>query len=130
LIREGLKAGQYPLFVAEGTHRQKLEQISRNGYLSYAFGKLGRITGPLVTFGFSFGESDRHIGNAIAWNAKITELYVGIHGDPALRVSRDTLAATDRIVSQRAAMVAQAKGRKIAPLERYVYDSRTANVWS
>jgi hypothetical protein len=61
LIKQGLTENEYPLFVAEGAAEQKLSQIQRAGYLWYCLDKLARIKSPLVVFGHSLGESDRHI---------------------------------------------------------------------
>lgn len=58
LIKAGLDAGHYPLFVAEGSAAQKLEQIQRVGYLWYCLDKLARIESPLVVFGHALGPSD------------------------------------------------------------------------
>ena len=54
-----------PLFVAEGSHKSKLSAIYRSNYLAFAYAQLLRHTGPLVIFGHSLGDSDRHIVDAI-----------------------------------------------------------------
>jgi hypothetical protein len=68
LIRDGLRQGQYPLFVAEGRPDKKLMQIHSSGYLWYCLDKLRNIKSPLVVFGHSLGSSDGHIADAIASN--------------------------------------------------------------
>lgn len=57
--------GASPLFVSEGTSQEKLSSIYRSDYLSFAFSRLEADEQPLVIFGHSLGESDRHIIRAI-----------------------------------------------------------------
>ena len=44
-----LDAGEYPIFVAAGYGKQKLEQIRHNRYLSHCFDHLSRLDGSLVS---------------------------------------------------------------------------------
>jgi len=60
--------GAESLFVSEGSASEKLFSIYRSQYLSFAYTKLNNDHGPLVVFGHSLGESDKHIANAIARN--------------------------------------------------------------
>jgi hypothetical protein len=69
--------------VAEGDPAQKLEQIQRTGYLWYCLDKLARIKGPLVIFGHSLGPSDQHIVDVVSENADLSQIVVGLHGDPS-----------------------------------------------
>lgn len=99
LIRESLTRGEYPLFVAEGLPEQKLDQIQRSGYLWYCLDKLARIKGPLVVFGHSLGESDRHIAEVIADNRDLQDMYVGLFGESDSEVNmavRRSIAAIER----------------------------------
>jgi hypothetical protein len=128
LIREGLDTNLYPLFVAEGKHEKKLEQIHRSGYLSYCLSKLTRIENRLVVFGLSFGESDTHLLNAIADNAKIKELYVGLFGNADSKSNSSIILAVDSIIDRRKKMnVARKSGKDV---EVFYYDSASANVWT
>ena len=54
-----------PLFISEGTAEEKLASIYRSDYLSFVFSTLSQDAGPLVVFGHSLSESDRHIANVI-----------------------------------------------------------------
>lgn len=54
-----------PLFVAEGEAKDKLATIYRSDYLSFAYQTLLGHEGPLAVFGQGFGDSDKHIVDAI-----------------------------------------------------------------
>ena len=126
-IREGLAAGQYPLFVAEGDPEKKLQQIQRNGYLWYALEKFRRIEGPLVIYGHSLGPSDQHLVDAIAENRKMRTVYIGLHGSTTSEANLRVQQAVARMQSRRNEF---ARGRRSCPeLEVAYFDSTTANAW-
>ncbi len=129
LIHTALDAGNYPLFVAEGMAQKKKEQIEASSYLSYCLGKLGRIQGPLVVYGWAMGESDQHVLDVIAYNDKLPTLYVGLFGDPDSAVNRATRAAADALVAQRREHIARHNNRGEALVVKY-FDSATAPVWA
>lgn len=54
-----------PLFISEGSHKDKMAAIHRNDYLSFAFDRLARHSGRLVLFGHSLGPSDQHLVDAL-----------------------------------------------------------------
>lgn len=54
-----------PLFISEGTAQEKLASIYRSDYLSFVFACLAQDAGPLVIFGHSLGESDKHLVDAV-----------------------------------------------------------------
>lgn len=118
-IRTGLDEGRFPLFVAEGLPEKKLEQINRSSYLSYAFGKLMRIEGPLVVFGSSLGPSDSHLVEALAGNRKLGQVYLSVQG-AANEPGADAVVA-------RLQAVRNARG--FARLQVDYYDSASARVW-
>ena len=88
-ISTRMEAGEYPIFVTAGNGDEKLAHIMHNHYLSYCFDKLSEITGTLVTFGFNFGDYDRHIIEAINRAAKngrkefpkLVSVYVGVYSE-------------------------------------------------
>lgn len=127
-IRTALDAGNYPLFVAEGMAEKKKEQIEASSYLSYCLGKLGRIKGPLVVYGWAMGESDQHVLDVIAYNADLPTLYVGLYGDPNSAANRATRAAADALVARRREHIAPHNNRGELLEVRY-FDSGTAPVW-
>lgn len=55
-----------PLFVTEGTSRDKLSSINRSDYLSFCYSQFARHRGPLVVFGHSLSaDFDGHLIDAI-----------------------------------------------------------------
>lgn len=83
-IEKKINNNQYPIFVTEGDGDQKLQHIMHNGYLSNCYTHLKQIKGSLITLGFSFGESDRHILKALNEAARgdvrnrLNSVYVGV----------------------------------------------------
>lgn len=132
LIKTGLSEKRYPLFVAEGDANRKLEQIRNNGYLSYCYDKLGRIENRLVTVGFSFGESDKHICAAIAENTNIKQLVVGVFGDADSEVNQALFRSLSQIQKKRAAMLVDLTKRKRTEhqLEVFLFRSESAEIWN
>jgi Domain of unknown function (DUF4917) len=57
-----------PLMVTEGSWRDKLQAIEANDYLAHAFETLQAAdrSVPLVVFGCSLGEQDKHLTNALS----------------------------------------------------------------
>ncbi len=64
-INKRIKEGQYPIFVTAGDGEQKLNHIAHNRYLSFCYESLCDVDGSIVTFGFSFGQYDHHIIDAL-----------------------------------------------------------------
>lgn len=91
VIKKKIEKGSYPVFVAAGISNEKMQHISHNKYFQYCYDSLCRITGSLVVLGFSFGENDTHIIDAIneaAWhnhkgspNDKLVSVYVGVFSE-------------------------------------------------
>lgn len=123
LIRESLGHGQYPLFVAESSAENKLNQIHQSPYLSNCLDKFSGVTGKLVILGHSLGETDRHILDSIVRNRRLSVLYVGLHGDPENSTNQATQASARRLRDQRA----QRSGWP--PLEIKFFSSESACVW-
>jgi hypothetical protein len=63
-------ASRRPLFVSEGTSKEKMAVIRRSDYLSYALQTLSENRTNTVIFGASFGPQDKHITEAIASGPK------------------------------------------------------------
>jgi hypothetical protein len=127
-IRAALGKGRYPLFVAEGLAEKKKEQIESSSYLSYCLGKLGRIQGPLVVFGWAMGDSDQHILDTIAYNRNLSNLYVGLFGDPNNEGNRAIQAAAARLRDQRRQYL-ERHGDKGKDLTVQFFQSQTVPVW-
>lgn len=68
-----------PLFVSEGTTTEKFHAITRSNYLNTVYDSiLSKREGSLVIYGWSMGEQDEHIINAID-NRDITEIAISVH---------------------------------------------------
>ncbi|WP_141491752.1 DUF4917 family protein, partial [Longimonas halophila] len=88
-ISERMEKSEYPIFVTAGNSSQKLEHIKHNPYLNYCYESLCDAKGSLVSFGFNFGEYDRHIIDAINKAAKhgrkvsnrLWSVYIGVYSD-------------------------------------------------
>ena len=76
-VREVIaEKGVMPLFVCEGTSKEKEETIKRSDYLEFALGKLGQADN-LVIFGASLSNQDQHIISAI--DSQKNTLAISIH---------------------------------------------------
>ncbi len=124
LVRKGLMAGQYPLFVAEGKPEKKRQQIQHSGYLSYCLGKLERIESPLVFLGHSLNESDQHILDTVSDNEKVKSVAVGLFDDPDSSKGMAVVDAAKRMQTRRR------KWKGFPELDVLFFDSKTAPVWS
>jgi hypothetical protein len=72
-----------PLFVTEGTSKDKLRSIRRNDYLSFAYWKLSFQRGPLVVFGSALEKDfDQHIVDAMKQWKKYDQWRLGSHPHP------------------------------------------------
>jgi len=65
VISSKIKVGTFPLFVSEGNHEQKLRSIFESPYLRFAYRKLGGSKRPLVVYGWSISDQDKHILNVL-----------------------------------------------------------------
>ena len=88
-IQSRIENRQYPIFVAAGNGEEKLTHILHNHYLAHCYDVLREIEGSVVSFGFQFGDSDRHIidalNSATKNGAKIKErlwsIYIGVYSE-------------------------------------------------
>jgi hypothetical protein len=101
-IRDALKRGFFPLFVAEGTSAEKLE-----------------IKGALFIYGHSLAENDDHYLKRIE-KGKLSQLYIGIYGDPA--------SEQNKLIVRRAVRMANNRRRNL-PLGISYFDASSAKVW-
>jgi hypothetical protein len=117
--RDALNNNLYPLFVAEGESRRKLERIKHSDFLGRSYRSFSKIGGVVVVFGLAFADNDAHILNRIA-RGKATSLLVGVHGDPSTQANKRMIRRANGLASDRPV------GR---PLRVEFFDSDTANVW-
>jgi len=115
-IRTAIENNMYPLFVAEGTSKDKLSRINHSGYLNRGLRSFSKLGGTLFVHGFAFKENDAHITRLIE-KGKITQLFVSIYGNP------DTV--------ENAAMMGKLSAINISrrAIEIVCYDAVSAHVW-
>ncbi|NTW88758.1 MAG: DUF4917 family protein [Desulfobulbaceae bacterium] len=114
-ISDRMAKGEYPIFVTAGDGHQKLKHITHNQYLTYCYDSFCQAEGSLITYGFSFGQFDEHIIEAINRAAKrkapnkLWSIYIGVYSD-------DDKKHIENISGQFRCKV-------------HLYDAKTANVW-
>ncbi|MEO1087571.1 MAG: DUF4917 family protein, partial [Acidobacteriota bacterium] len=122
IVKSTFERGDFPLFVAGGRPEQKLDTIRGSSYLKRCYDAFSTVSGPLVIFGWSLGDSDRHLLSALASNADLGPVYLSFYGDPEsptnLRL-RATVAELREL----------ARGLRGAPLEISLFPSPSAAVW-
>ncbi len=121
-IRQALADGKFPLFVAEDSADNKAQKIAHSHFLARAYRSLESIQRPLFTFGFGFGDSDKHIRRAIA-KSKVKDLWVGLFGNPKDSANMATKAAAEAVATERQYFHPQ------VPLTVHVHDAGSVNVW-
>lgn len=118
-IRDALQREYFPLFVAEGTSREKQARIRHSDYLAKAYRSFSEIGGCLFVYGHSLAENDEHFLQRIE-KGKIQHLFVGLYGD---HESED-----NKRIIKRAELMATSRSYK-RPLDVSFYDSASAHVW-
>jgi hypothetical protein len=118
-IRCALKKGYFPLIVSEGTSDEKLERIRHSDYLAKAYRSFSEITGALFIYGHSLAENDEHYLKRIE-KGKVSQLYVGLHGDPDSASNKRIVRRAEQMASNR---------RRGATLGISYFASSTARVW-
>jgi len=114
-ISARMEKGEYPIFVTAGDGQQKLNHITHNQYLTYCYDSFCQAEGSLVTFGFSFGEYDEHIIEAINKAAKqklpnkLWSIYIGVYSPEDKK------------------HIEQIEGKFRCKV--HVFDAKTAKVW-
>lgn len=118
-IRNALSKNYFPVFVSEGTSAEKYERIRHNDYLAKAYRSFESIGGCLFIFGHSLAENDDHYLRCIR-KGKVTQLYVGLYGDPK--------SDPNRLIIRRANQLSDGRRGKVALNVTY-YDAASAKVW-
>lgn len=121
--RDAVSNDKFPLFVAEGTSKQKKNKIRHNAYLYQGYKVLTanaeQAKHCFFIFGHSLAKNDDHILMRLA-RGKFGKLYIGLHGSPES-------ADNQTIIARANALAAMRKGNY--PLELEFFDTQTANVW-
>lgn len=117
-IRDALNSNKFPLFVAEGTSKEKIERIRHNDYLARGLRSFNQISGPLFIYGHSLAENDEHILKAIE-RGRLNQVYVGVYGDQNSAVNQAIISRANKL---------NYAGRKKA-LDVHFFDAESAKVW-
>ncbi len=118
-IREALERDYFPLFVAEGTSKEKLERIMHSEYLAKGKRSFSSIQGALFIHGHSLSANDNHFIKAIE-KGKIQHLFVGLFGDETSESNKAIKKRASQIIKRRA---------QHKPIVVSFYSSESANVW-
>jgi len=113
---QNLEQDIYPVFVSEGTSKQKKAKIIHNAYLNHCYKSLGAIgsrNSSLVVFGTLLKTNDAHIREAIL-NNKVNTIYFGVGSEEEIQQLQEFKA--ELIESRRTKNVK-------------FYDYRTVSVW-
>jgi len=121
--REALAQNKFPLFVAEGTSRQKKAKIRHNAYLYQCFKVLTANanigTHCFFVFGHSLADNDDHILRRLG-KGSFKTLYVSLYGDPNGDANKNIIARANALAAMR---------HERKPLEVIFFDAASANVW-
>lgn len=121
-VRSALDEEKYPLFVAEGHSHDKLDKIMHSAHLHKALRSFSNISGSLFIFGHSFDDNDDHVLSKIP-EGRITDLFVGLFGDPKSDSNRRIITKANSFSDFRA------ESGKRNKLDVHFYDVATATVW-
>lgn len=121
-VRSALDEEKYPLFVSEGSSREKLDRIMHSAYLHKALRSFSHISGSLFIFGHSFDDNDDHVLRKIP-EGKIQNLYVGLFGSPDTDQNRKIISKAFSFSDYRAEIPRKNK------LSIRFFDVSTAHVW-
>jgi hypothetical protein len=93
-ITDTYDLGYFPLYISEGTWKQKLNKILNNKYLHYCYSALSRISEALTIYGQALDvETDKHIIDAIK-KSGVTKIAYGIYDiERKERIIRDVTNA-------------------------------------
>jgi hypothetical protein len=118
-IRNALSKEYYPLFVAEGSSREKLQRIKHSDFLAKAYRSFQSIGGCIFIYGHSLAENDEHFIKILE-RGKIEHIFIGIYGDPSKPENKTIMKRGKKMESARS-------GRY--KLQVTFYDAKTAKVW-
>jgi hypothetical protein len=118
-IRAALASNRYPLFVAEGTAREKMERIQHSGLLNRSYRSFASIGGSLFVYGLGMKDNDDHILKLIE-DGKIRYLAVSVFGSPDSDENRSMIARARSLAANRPTT---------KPLTVRFFDAASAQVW-
>ncbi len=121
--RAAINADKFPLFVSEGTSRQKFSKIRHNAYLYQGLKVLtanadqGRHC--FFIYGHSLAENDQHILRRLG-RGRFPKLYVSLYGNPDSDANKAIIEKANRLATLR---------DERRPLEVSYFDAASAKVW-
>lgn len=121
-VKEAMEQGLFPLFVSEGTSKQKLTKINHSDYLAKgrrSFEEVCKGGGDLFIFGHSLAENDDHFLDKIR-KGKIRRVFVSAYKDKKNGYDKTFLSKAKALSRLRVARY---------PLEVHLFDADSANVW-
>lgn len=121
-IRDALNQNRYPIYVAEGTSKSKMNRIQHSAFLSRAYRSFSNINNSLFIFGHSLSDNDEHILRMIE-NGKVTTVYISIFGSQKSKDNKKILARAERL------KVARDKSRQHKKLTVKFFNAASAEVW-
>jgi hypothetical protein len=119
-IKTALDKDFFPVFVSEGTSKEKKEKIVHSNYLSRGYRSFAAITNSLFIYGHSLAVNDDHILNLIP-KGKISNLFVSIYGD--------INTPDNKKIIRKAHALQQTRRNDKVPLELYFYDASSVKIW-
>lgn len=120
-IKESLKNNMYPVFITEGSKKQKRSRINNNAYLARSFASLKSIQGNVFIFGHSLRDEDDHVFNYLNYKSKVNNIFVSIYGDKNTDENK-------RILNKVSNWEKEQKDKR-QPKQYYVYQAESALVW-
>lgn len=121
--RAAINSNKFPLFVAEGTSRQKFSKIRHNAYLYQGLKVLTSNANQsrhcFFVFGHSLAANDEHILKRLG-RGKFSKLYVSLYGDPCSEINSGIIRKATELSHFRSERY---------PLEVVFYDAGSANIW-
>lgn len=124
-VKSELEKNNFPLFVAEGTSREKMTKINHSQYLGRGVRSFSKIGGSLFIFGHSLSKNDGHYLSLIAKN-NLNRLFISLYDSGtrgAERANREIRTKADLLVN------ARSKENPKKPLDVSFFDAQTAKVW-
>lgn len=122
--REAMQSNKFPLFVSEGSSRQKLKKIKHSAYLYHSYKCFSRQMEQrndcLFIFGHSLATNDNHILKKII-SGKIPRVFVSLYGNYTTDENKEIIKNTETLQRRRV--------DEDNPLEVSFFDAASANVW-
>lgn len=116
-IKESLEKSKYPVFITEGSKKQKQSRINNNSYLGRCFSSIKGIRNNLFIYGHSLRDEDDHIFDFMNSNSKVSDIFISLYGD------RSSVENT-RIINKVELWNVKYKYKNF-----YLFQAETAKIW-